>query len=56
MREWLGRLKGVANAIFSYEEVLRAIGDLTRPALENSDTDEESEGTRAESDTKNELE
>ena len=31
------------NAIFSYEEVLRAIG---RPALEESDTDEEKEGTR----------
>ena len=43
---WPGILKGVPNAIFSYEEVLRAIGDLTRPALEESDTDEEKEGTR----------
>ena len=41
-------LKGVANAIFSYKQVLKAIGDLTRPELEESDSDEESEGTRAE--------
>ena len=46
----------MANAIFSNEEVLRAIGDLMRLELDESDTDEESEGTRAESDTENEPE
>ena len=56
MPGWPGILKEAANAIFSYEEVLRVIGDLTRLALEQSDTDEESEGTRAESHTENEPE
>ena len=53
---WPGILKGVANAIFSYEQVLRAIENLTRLELEESDTDEESERTRTESDTENESE
>ena len=56
MHGWPGILKEPANAIFSYEEVLRAIGDLPRAALEEFDTDEESEGTRAESDRENESE
>jgi len=54
MHEWLGILKGVANAIFSYEDVLRVIGELPRLKLEESDTDEELEGTWAESDMENE--
>jgi hypothetical protein len=38
-------LEGVANAIFSTEDILKAIGDLPRLELkEESDTDEESEG------------
>jgi len=56
MHEWPGILKGVANAIFSYEDVLRAIGELPWLKLEESDTDEESEGTWAESDTENKSE
>jgi hypothetical protein len=38
MHEWPGILKGVANAIISYEDVLRAIGDLPRLELKESDT------------------
>jgi hypothetical protein len=56
MHEWPGILKGVANAIISYEDVLRAIGDLPQLELEESDTDDESEGTWSESDTENESE
>ena len=41
MHGWPGILKEPANAIFSYKEVLRAIGDLPRPELEEFDTDEE---------------
>ncbi|KIK01825.1 hypothetical protein K443DRAFT_660210, partial [Laccaria amethystina LaAM-08-1] len=36
MHEWPGILKGVANAIISYEDVLRAIGDLPRLELKES--------------------
>ena len=46
----------MANAIFSYEDVLKAIGDLPRLELEESDSDEESEGTWAEYDTEDESE
>ena len=56
IHEWPGILKGVANAIFSYDDVLKAIGDLPLLELEESDSDEESEGTWAESDTENESE
>jgi hypothetical protein len=49
-----GILEGVANAIFSTEDILKAIGDLPQLELEEeSDTDEESEGACAESDTEN---
>ena len=41
-----GIFKGMANAIFSYQEILSAIGDLTRLELQESDTDEELEGHR----------
>lgn len=57
MHEWPGIVKGVANAIFSYEDVLRAIsGDLPRFESEESGSDEDSEGTWAESDTEDESE
>ena len=56
IHEWPGILKGVANAIFSYEDVLKVIEDLPRLESEESDSDEESGGTWAESDTENESE
>jgi len=43
MSGWVYILKWVPNAIFSYEDILRVIGELPWLKLEESDTDKESE-------------